>query len=53
MMHSPKEEALKGMSPRAFPNLKRTHECGNLPSHKQLSFYFLSSFPFHRKEIFS
>jgi hypothetical protein len=30
--------------PRMFPNLRRTHEYGNLPLRKQLSFYFLASF---------
>ncbi len=28
--------------PRMFPNLRRTHEHGNLPLNKQLSFYFLT-----------
>jgi hypothetical protein len=28
------------------------HEYKNLPLHKQLSFYFLTSLLFHRKEIF-
>jgi hypothetical protein len=40
------------VSLRVFPNLRRTHEYRNLPSHKQLSFYFLVSFSFRRKEIF-
>jgi hypothetical protein len=30
-------------------NLKRMHKYENLPLYKQLSFYFLASFPFHRK----
>ncbi len=42
----------KGVSRRVFPNLKRTHKYGNLPVCKQLSFNFLTSFPFCRKEIF-
>jgi hypothetical protein len=33
-------------------NLRRMHEYRNLPLNKQLSFYFLASFPFCRKEIF-
>jgi hypothetical protein len=37
---------------RVFSNLRRMHKYRNLPFHKQLSFYFLASFPFHRKEIF-
>jgi hypothetical protein len=45
--------SIKGVSMRAFLNLKRTHEYRNLlPFGKQLSFYFLSSFSFGRKEIF-
>ncbi len=42
----------KGVSPRVFPNLRRTHSYGNLPLHKQLCFDFLTSFPVCRKEIF-
>jgi len=37
--------------PRMFPNLRRTHEYGNLPLRKQPSFYFLAPCLFHRKEI--
>jgi hypothetical protein len=38
--------ALKGMSPRVFPNLRRMHnKYWNLPLHKQLLFYFLAFFP--------
>jgi hypothetical protein len=40
------------MSPRVFPNLKRMHEYENLPLHKGLSFDFLASFPFRRKEVY-
>jgi hypothetical protein len=40
------------MSPRVSLNLGRMHKYGNLPLCKQLSFDFLTSFPFHRKEIF-
>jgi hypothetical protein len=49
---SPEGEALDSMSPRVFPNLKRTHEFENIPLHKGLSFDFLASFPFRRNEIF-
>jgi hypothetical protein len=38
--------------PRVFPNLRRTCEYRKLLLHKQLSFDFLASFPFRRKEIF-
>jgi len=49
---SPEGRALQGMmSPRVFPNLRRTHEYRNTPLHKQLSFYFLHSFSFPKKEI--
>jgi hypothetical protein len=47
-----REGQTEAVSPRVFPNLRRTHEYENLPLHKQLSFYFLASFLFHRKEIF-
>jgi hypothetical protein len=43
--------ALQGVSPRFFPNLRRMHEYRNLPLHKQLSFYFLTSFLFGKKKI--
>jgi len=42
----------KGVKPRVFPKLKRMHKYENLPLHKQLSFDFLASFLFHKKEIF-
>ncbi len=51
-MFSPEGGPPKGMSRRVFPNLSRTHKYGNLPFCKQLSFDFLASFPFCRKEIF-
>jgi hypothetical protein len=51
-VHSPEGRALQGVSPREFPNLRRMHEYRNLPLSKQLSFHFLASFPFCRKEIF-
>jgi hypothetical protein len=44
--------APQGMSPKLFLNLRRTHECGNLPLCKQLSFYLLASFLFGNKEMF-
>jgi hypothetical protein len=43
--------ALQGVSPRFFPNLRRMHEYRNLPLHKQLSFYFLTSFLFGKKKF--
>jgi hypothetical protein len=49
---SPKGAAPKALSPRVFPNLRRTHKYWNLPLWKQLSFNFLASFWFHKKEIF-
>jgi hypothetical protein len=49
---SHEQEALESMSPRVFPNLKRMHEYENLPLHKGLSFDFLASFPFRRKEVY-
>jgi hypothetical protein len=48
---SPERGALKGMIPRVFPNLRRKHKYKNLPLPKQLSFYLLPSFSFHKKEI--
>jgi len=53
-VHSPKGVAPKGVSSRVFLNLRRMQEYGNLgfPSRKQLSFDFLNSFSFSRKEIF-
>jgi hypothetical protein len=48
-VNSLERAALKGVSPRFFPNLRRMHEYGNLPLHKQLSFYFLTSFLFDKK----
>jgi hypothetical protein len=50
-VHSLEGAALKGVSPRFFPNLGRMHEYRNLPLHKQLSFYFLTSFLFGKKNI--
>jgi hypothetical protein len=50
---SPKGGAFEGMSPRVFPNLRKTHKYQDHPLHKQLSFYFHPSFSFDRKEIFS
>ncbi len=44
--------ALEGVSLRLFGNLRGTHKYKNLPLCKQLSFYFLASFSFRRKEIF-
>jgi hypothetical protein len=40
------------MSLSVFLNLRGTHHYRNLPVCKQLSFYFLLSFSFRRKEIF-
>jgi len=37
---------------RVFPNLRRMHKYRNRPLSKQLSFDFLTSFPFCGKEIF-
>jgi len=37
---------------RVFPNLRRMHKYRNRPLSKQLSFDFLTSFPFCAKEIF-
>ncbi len=51
-MCSPEGGSLKDVSMRVFPNLRRTQEYRNLPLWKQLCFYFLCSFSFHRKEIF-
>jgi hypothetical protein len=51
-VHSLDGGALEGMRPRVFPNFRRTHEYKTSPSVKGLSFYFLPSFSFHRKEIF-
>jgi hypothetical protein len=48
-VHSLEGAALKGVSPRFFPILRRMHEYRNLPLHKQLSFYFLASFLFGKK----
>jgi hypothetical protein len=47
----PERVLLREGHPRMFPNLRRTHEYGNLPLNKQLTFYFLTSCPFHRKEF--
>ncbi len=44
--------APKDVSSKVFPNLRRMHEYKNLPLHKQLSFNFLTSLLFRRKEIF-
>jgi len=38
--------------PRLFPNLRRMHKYWNLPLSKQLSFYFVTSFPFCKKNKF-
>jgi len=53
-VHSPKGGELggRGMSLSVFLNLRGTHHYRNLPVCKQLSFYFLLSFSFRRKEIF-
>jgi len=51
-VHSLEGGAPKGMSPRVFPKLRRTHKYSNLPLQKQFSLYFLTSFPFRRKKIF-
>jgi hypothetical protein len=47
------DRAPEGVSPRVFLNLRRMHEYSNVPLHEQLSFDFLTSFPFHRKEMFA
>jgi hypothetical protein len=47
----PERVLLREGHPRMFPNLRRTHEHGNLPLNKQFSFYFLTYCPFHRKEF--
>jgi hypothetical protein len=47
----PERVLLREGHPRMFPNLRRAHEHGNLPLNKQLSFYFLTSCPLHRKEF--
>jgi hypothetical protein len=52
MAHSPKGKAFEGMSPRVFPNLRKTHKYKHHPLHKQLSFYFHPSFSFGRKKYF-
>jgi hypothetical protein len=46
--------ALEGVSPRVFPKPqeRRTHEYKKTPLCTQLSFHFLPSFSFRRKEIF-
>jgi hypothetical protein len=47
---SPERGPLKGMIPRVFPNLRRTHKYKHLPLRKQLSFYLLPSFSFCKKK---
>jgi hypothetical protein len=51
-VHSPEGGALEAVSLRLFGNLRGTHKERTLPLCKQLSFYFLASFSFHRKKIF-
>jgi hypothetical protein len=51
-MCTPKGGAPEGVSLRVFSNLRRTYKYRNLPLHKQLFFYFHTSFPSHTKEIF-
>jgi hypothetical protein len=46
--------ALEGMSPRVFPNLRRTYKYRNTSPYisNSLCIDFLISFLFHRKKIF-